>query len=82
MNEEYVVVNGIPLPNRRTRRAIVVYTLAFCSLVVGLVLWLGNPTNSLHTSALAWSYSVFVAVVWAYVFGAVADTYNVLKANK
>ncbi len=79
---DYAIVNGMPLPSRKTRKGIVIYTLLFCSLLICLLLFKGTPGNTLHESALAWSFSVYAGVVFAYVFGAVIDTYNVLKSTK
>ena len=72
-------INGIPLPNRRTRKQIVVATILFNWFCIAMLLWKGDPFNSLHTSSLAWSYSVMIAVIFAYVFGAVVDNFTVWK---
>lgn len=58
-----------------TRRRIVVSSLLFSW---GLILWIvlkGVPDNSLHSSALAWSYSYNVLVLFAYSFGTVIQDY-------
>lgn len=79
MKEDIVYVNGMPLPSRATRKKLVVGTLLFCgSLIVGVVTQ-GDPANTLHASALAWSFSISIAVIMGYVFGAVFDNANVLK---
>lgn len=80
--EEIVTVGGIPLPLRKTRKQIVIATLAFCWSVVAMLLWKGEPTNSLHTSALAWAFATSTAVIFAYVFGAVVDNINLYKASQ
>jgi ABC-type transport system involved in cytochrome c biogenesis permease subunit len=69
------------LPKRRTRRAIAVAVLTFCAVTIEMVLWQGDPTNSLHTSALSWSYSLAAATVGGYIFGAVWDNQNVLRTS-
>jgi len=80
-NAEIVTVNGLPLPTRRTRRAFVITTMLFCwAVIVYVVVW-GNPANSLHTSALAWAFGTSTATLFAYVFGAVIDNWNVLRNN-
>lgn len=79
---DYVLVNGLPLPSRKTRKGIVIYTMLFCTLLICALLFKGTPGNTLHESALAWAFSVYAGVVFAYVFGAVIDTYNVLKSSK
>ena len=81
-SEDVVMVNGIPLPLRSTRKQIVVGTLLFCATVIGGVIWKGDPTNTLHTSALAWAFSTSVAVIMGYVFGAVYDNYNLYKLQE
>ena len=82
VDADYAIVNGLPLPSRKTRKNIVVYTMLFCTLLISVLLYKGTPGNTLHESALAWSFSVYAGVVFAYVFGAVIDTYNVLKSSK
>lgn len=79
---DYVMVDGLPLPSRSTRRGIVIFTLLFCSAIILLIVLKGTPGNSLHDSALSWAFATYTATVFAYVFGAVLDTFNVLKANK
>lgn len=81
---EITTINGIPLPSRRTRRRFVIATLVFCWSVAVYVIGWGNPTNSLHVSALAWAFGTSAATIFAYVFGAVMDNWNVSKsiANK
>lgn len=80
--EEIVTVNGIPLPLRKTRKQIVSATLLFCAAIIVGVVWKGDPTNTLHTSALAWAFSSSIAVVMGYVFGAVYDNYNLYKMQE
>ncbi len=77
--DDLVIVNGLPLPTRRQRKRLVVITLVFCALTIGYVVGWGDPANSLHTSALAWSFGTAVATLFAYVFGAVADNLNVIR---
>lgn len=81
-DENQYMVNGLPLPKRSTRRRIVIGTMVFCAAVIVGVLWKGDPANSLHVSALSWSYATFIGVVFAYVFGAVFDNWTVWKTNK
>jgi hypothetical protein len=79
--DDIVIINGLPLPTRKTRRNIVISTLVFCGIVIMFVVGWGDGNNSLHTSALAWSYTLMAAVIFAYVFGAVVDNFNVLKST-
>lgn len=79
---EPVIVNGVPLPSRQTRRRLVVGTLLFCAAVIAYVIHWGHPENSLHTSALSWAFMTATATLFAYVFGAVIDNWNVNNAIK
>lgn len=81
MDNEQITVNGIPLPSRKTRRHIVTGVILFNFIVIMYTIIYGNPQNSLHVSALSWAYSSMIAVVFAYVFGAVADNFNVWKSQ-
>lgn len=78
-NSEYVMVNGLPLPSRTTRKNIVIFMLLFSWTVIGFVVGWGDPQNSLHQSALSWAYSSMIAVIFAYVFGAVTDNWVVWR---
>jgi len=69
------------LPKRSTRRNIVYATLIFCAAIIGYIVIWGAEENSLHQSALAWSFSLSGFVIASYVFGAVADNWNVFRFN-
>lgn len=73
------VVDGFPLPTRQTRKLVVACTLTFCAMLAVLVTFSGNPENSLHVSAQSWAFGMATATVFAYVFGAVIDNFNVIK---
>lgn len=77
--EIITAIKGIPLPTRSTRRAIVVATILFTWLTISGVLIWGSGDNSLHQSAISWSYTSMLMVIFAYVFGAVSDNYIVWK---
>lgn len=77
--EDMIVVNGLPLPTRRQRKRMVLGMMLFCAGIVTYVTIWGDPSNSLHTSALAWAFGAAVATLFAYVFGAVADNFNLIK---
>lgn len=79
-SQNVTMVNGIPLPSRRTRKHLVVATLLFCWSIIAGVLVGGNGDNSLHASALSWAFSLSGAVVMMYVFGAVVDNWGVSKS--
>ncbi len=76
---DVVTVNGIPLPSSGTRVWFSAITVAFCFLIISLVTWMGDPTNTLHTSALAWAFSTTIFVLGGFIFGAVYDNYNMYK---
>lgn len=82
LNVNYVedVDTGTLLPTRATRRGIVVATLLFVWTVIAFVVVNGDPANSLHQSALSWSFATFIGVVFAYVFGAVLDNWGLWKS--
>jgi ABC-type antimicrobial peptide transport system permease subunit len=62
--------NNIPLPTRGTRKKLVIASLLFCWTTIIYIVLKGDPTNSLHTSALAWAFASWLATFGAYVFGA------------
>lgn len=68
LDKEYVASNT-------TRRRIVVTSLLFTWALIGLIVWQGDPNNSLHSSALAWSFVANMAVLFAYSFGIVIQKY-------
>lgn len=83
MSEENATeINGMPLPNRSTRKRFVIYMLLFCAAVIIYTIGWGAPGNSLHVSALAWAWGVAATTFFAYVFGAVVDNFNVLRNKK
>ncbi len=67
------------VPSRSTRRKIVYATLLFCGALISYIVYAGSSENSLHTSAMSWAFTTALAVIGAYVFGAVYDNSNVLK---
>ncbi len=70
------------LPKRSTRRNIVYGTLLFCFLLIGYLIFAGNPDNSLHESGMAWAFSTSIFVIGGYVFGSVLDNLNEVKYKK
>lgn len=75
MNEE-PVVTAANTPNRSTRRLMVAGVLVGCSALIGFVVGWGHPDNTLHSSALAWAFSLSGAMLGGYLFGA---TYENVK---
>lgn len=70
---------GLVLPSRRTRRNIVVVTLFVMWAIIWYVVTQGDPSNSLHQSALSWAFITSIGVTFAYVFGAVIDNWGLWK---
>jgi len=70
------------LPKKSTRRNIVYATLIFCFLLIGYLVYNGDPENSLHESGLAWAFSTSIFVIGGYVFGSVLDNLNEVKYRK
>lgn len=68
LDKEYVA-------STTTRRRIVVTSLLFTWALIGLIVWKGDPANSLHSSALAWGFVANMAVLFAYSFGIVIQKY-------
>lgn len=69
------------LPTATARRNFVIFSLLFhTAMIVALMLY-GKPDNSLHSSALAWSFFAWIATFSAYVFGAVWDN-SILAKTK
>lgn len=58
-----------------TRRRIVVTSLLVSWGFITWIIFKGSPTNSLHESALAWSYGYNILVLFAYSFGTVVENY-------
>ena len=81
LNDDIQLVNGLPLPTRRTRKRLVYLTLFVCTILIGATTFWGNPANTLHVSAQSWGFGLFGAVIFAYVFGAVIDNFNVMKTT-
>ncbi len=80
--EKKIEINGMPIPDRGTRKRFVIYMLVFCAIVIGYIIFSGDPANSLHVSAMAWAWGVAAATFFAYVFGAVVDNFNVMRHKK
>lgn len=75
MTEEVTRIESEYVASTTTRRRIVVASLLFTWALIGLIVWKGDPSNSLHSSALAWSFVANMAVLFAYSFGIVIQKY-------
>jgi hypothetical protein len=47
--------------------------LAFCMVIIVLVLWKGDGNNSLHKDALSWSYALIGCILLGFGVGAVLE---------
>ena len=54
-----------PIVNKTWRAVIAIAIIAFCIATVWWLLLYGAPTNSLHASALSWSYWVIMVAAAA-----------------
>lgn len=59
------MTDGSPIPpaSRSARTVMAFVAMAFCFAVIALLLWSGSDRNTLHTSALAWSFALVGAVI-------------------
>lgn len=76
------IQNQNQLPTKTIRKNIIVVTLLYCWSLITWLIINGEPTNSLHTSALTWAFSISLTVTMAYVFGVIIDNFNILKSGK
>lgn len=75
MTEENTTVQPEFVASSRTRRNIVLASLIYSWVVIVVLLSTGEPTNSLHTSALAWAFATNMAVLFAYSFGTIITSF-------
>lgn len=75
MSDDVDRVDAAYVASVTTRRRIVIITLLFTQFLIVFLVFKGEPSNSLHTSALAWSFMANLAVLFAYSFGIVVQKY-------
>ena len=75
MSEELARIESEYVASTSTRRRIAVSSLLFTWTLISLLVWDGDPANSLHTSALTWGFVANMAVLFAYSFGIVIQKY-------
>jgi hypothetical protein len=71
-----------PIINRTGRAVTALAVLVFC---LGTIAWLilnGSPTNSLHQSALSWSYTIILVTMAALGLNVTAETVAKLLTAK
>lgn len=73
VESDSITVNG--LSSRIALRIFVITYLLCCWTIIGYVIGWGDPDNSLHTSALAWSFGTSFATLFAYC----VDNWNVIR---
>lgn len=61
-----------PTMNNSWRTAIAITALLFNAAIILFCLLRGHPDNSLHASALAWSYMVGIAILGGLGIGAIS----------
>ena len=59
----------------QTRRRIVVSGILCTWAIIAWCILKGDPANSLHTSALAWSFTTNMVFTFAYSFGTMIQDY-------
>jgi len=62
-------------PSRETKRSFAIAALLFSFAVISYVTVVGDPTNSLHESALSWGFTMAMFVMGAYAFSASYDKF-------
>ncbi|MBX9757226.1 MAG: hypothetical protein K2Y29_00505 [Beijerinckiaceae bacterium] len=62
-----------------SRRWLVGLCLGAMFALIAIVTWKGDPSNSLHTSAQSWGFTVFGGILAGLGFGAVAEFVPFLK---
>ncbi len=68
--------------NSTWKVVIAIAVLAFNGAIIALLIWKGDTNNSLHTSALAWSYMSGLGVLAGIGFGAIAGLLPSLVVKK
>lgn len=58
-----------PIVNRTLRAVLGIGTIAFCMVVVVYLIFHGKADNSLHQSALSWSYTLIIILLVAFGLG-------------
>lgn len=66
-------------PSANARKNFVLFALLFCFSIIVFTIGWGNPSNSLHSSALAWAFAMSGAILGTYIFGAAWDNMTFAK---
>jgi hypothetical protein len=68
-------VDPLYIAGVKTRRSIIVVSLVYIYSLIAYLLIVGNPENSLHQSALSWSFIASLGIIFAYSFGIIINKY-------
>jgi hypothetical protein len=66
-------------PSRETKRSFAIAALLFSFATISYVVVAGDPTNSLHQSALSWGFTMAMFVMGVYAFSVSYDNFVVRK---
>lgn len=75
MENAVTVISPEYVASDDTRRRIVVSGILFTWVIISWCILKGDPANSLHTSALAWSFTTNMVLTFAYSFGTMVQDY-------
>jgi hypothetical protein len=71
-----------PLPSIRARTNFVIVLTLFHFATIALLCVFGDMKNTLHTSAMAWSFTAYMGIMAAFLFGINLDLKNFYLNNK
>lgn len=69
-------------PTRETKRSFAIAALVFSFATISYVVVAGDPTNSLHQSALSWGFTMAMFVMGVYAFSVSYDQFIINKFNR
>jgi hypothetical protein len=59
------MADTVPIVNRTIAAVVTIILLALCVTTIGWLMFYGVPANSLHASALSWSYTTIMVCIAA-----------------
>jgi hypothetical protein len=71
-----------PLPSIRARTNFVIVVTLFHFATIAALCVFGDMKNSLHTSAMAWSFTAYMGIMMAFLFGINIDLKNFYSNNR
>lgn len=54
---------------KNTSRNLVIFTIIASWALIFALVFIGDTSNSLHTSALSWAFFLNISVIFGYIFG-------------